>query len=447
MIRRRVTLAVLFLLAILSVAHHLAAQEVIDLPGRDKPLEADFEEIFRVGVMDGEDWEMFGHVHAVAFDGSGNLYVIDGLATGMTLPGGRGEVTIPTFEGVRVLVFDASGNFVREFGSAGEGPGEFNVPVGFAVMRDGTTVVGDRGHRAYQLFDADGRFLRMVRGRVDRRTMLPDPRGGGVFKGHSDDLMISVSSSGGGTPPPPPTSRPVVRLDLGGDEVRADTVVEGWLPPRGTDGFDLPIVLPPGTEGSRDVQALVRRALGSQVPGPVFEPPFLVGVLSDGSVVHSDSSAYELQITPAGAGKVARVIRRPLRPKPVTRAIENDYRKTTRNTTYTVIQRVRGASPSTSGQVSNLQAPEREFYPEIPVLREIATTWEDRIWVRRRGEEWLDNGPLDVVTASGRYVGTFAADATRIPDAFGPHGMAALIVRNDLGVAGVVVLRLPAAVR
>ena len=126
MVRQRVTATTLSLLAILPAARDLPAQEVINLPGRDQPLDADFEEIFRVGVLEGEDWEMFAHVASVAFDANGNLYVIDGLYYGMD---------------TRVVVFDPSGNFVREFGSMGEGPGEFNMPTEVAVMRDGTTVV------------------------------------------------------------------------------------------------------------------------------------------------------------------------------------------------------------------------------------------------------------------------------------------------------------------
>lgn len=128
--RQRVTIAAL--LAILPFAHDLPAQEVIDLPGRDRPLDADFEEIFRVGVREGEDWEMFANVSAAAFDADGNLYIVDGLYYGMD---------------TRIVVFDASGNFVREFGSMGEGPGEFNMPTAVAVMRDGTTVVEDLRHR------------------------------------------------------------------------------------------------------------------------------------------------------------------------------------------------------------------------------------------------------------------------------------------------------------
>ena len=55
----------------------LNAQEVIDLPGDDHWLEADFEEVYRIGSLAGEDWEQFGSIQRVAFDGEGRLYVFD----------------------------------------------------------------------------------------------------------------------------------------------------------------------------------------------------------------------------------------------------------------------------------------------------------------------------------------------------------------------------------
>ena len=426
MVRQRVTVTTLSLLAILPAALDLPAQEVIDLPGRDQPLDADFEEIFRVGVLEGEDWEMFAHVASVAFDASGNLYVIDGLYYGMD---------------TRVVVLDPSGNFVREFGSMGEGPGEFNMPTGVAVMRDGTTVVEDLKHRAYQLFDANGEFLRMVRmrGSIGFHDLLPDPRGGGVFMKNDPYDSFIVSSSAAGAPPAPPTSRPLWRVDFGGEEARNDTVVEGWLPPRG-EVPDRP-GLPPG-EGQ----------------APTYEPPFLMGVLPDGSVVHSDSSAYALRITPPDPGQMARVIRRPLRPRPVTREMEEAYNGIVSNTA--------SVENRTTGEMSTYKLPKRVFYPEVSILLALSTTWEGRIWVQRRGEEagnrgpigpailglfgpidWRSPGPIDVVTADGRYVGTLTTESTAMPDAFGPDGMAAFIELDELDIASVVVRRLPAAVR
>lgn len=96
------------LAAILPYTRPLPAQEVIDLPAADRPLEADFEEVFRVGVMDGEPWETFGYVHEVAFDANGNLYVFDALSSGGTLPDGR-SYSMPSIEDTRVLGFFRTG--------------------------------------------------------------------------------------------------------------------------------------------------------------------------------------------------------------------------------------------------------------------------------------------------------------------------------------------------
>ena len=415
--------------AILCCPPSLLAQEVIDLSGRDRHLDAEFEEVFRVGVLDGESWEMLGGVRYAGFDANGSLYIVDGIGGGLK-PGGDLDTALRDFrammsgEGVRVLVFDASGNFVREFGSPGEGPGEFKWPSGYAVMRDGTMVVKDFGHRSYQLFDASGEFQRMVRGVTGWNTLLADPRGAGVFTGDLPALAggsrsMTYITSGQATPADPPTSRPVLRLGLGGEEVRTDTVVEGWLPPRGGPEIDRPR----NVTGSGNSAGALRAAMSGLSPPPIFEPRLLAGVLPDGGIVHSDSSTYVLKITPPDAGEVARVIRRPLRPEPVTDAVKRQYRE----------RRNIGRSGV--------------FYPEVPVLRSLSTTWEGRIWVQRRGDEPGTDGPIDVVTSDGRYVGTFAAGAIAMPNAFGPDGLAAFIEFDEFDVARVVVRRLPGAVR
>ena len=428
----------------------LAAQETVDLPGRDQHLDADFEEVFTIGVVDGEDWEMLGTVMHVAFDGKGNLYIVDGLGA-MSIGGAR--VVGLGSDGMRVLVFDASGNFLRQFGSSGEGPGEFSMPTGFAVTPDGTTIVADMGHRAYQLFDADGAFLRMVRASEGddpggfARSILADPRGGAVFTGSFGDRRAIISSGGGDAGPP--TSRPIARLGLGGEVVRTDTVVEAWLPPRAEAEVKLPANL--GVAASGNVRA--SNILGGLTQPLVFEPPLLAGVLPNGGIVHSDSSAYELKVTPPDAGEAARVIRRPLRPEPVTPRIEKDYLEEQEAARgggrggMVVMSTTGGSSRAGSNQSFSFDLPEPEFYPEIPILRALVTTWEGRIWVQRRGDEPESDGPIDVIAGDGRYVGTFPTDTVEMPNAFGPNGMAAFIERDDFDVARVVVRRLPAAVR
>lgn len=449
---RTLAAASLFLLGgALPAPCSLPAQEVIDLPGRDQRLETDFEEIFSIGVLDGEDWEMLGNVMHVAFDGNGNLYIVDGLG-GMTLAGGARVMGLGS-DGTRVLVFDASGGFLREFGSSGEGPGEFNMPTDFAVMRDGTTIVADMGHRAYQLFDADGGFLRMVRdGEGDglglmSGSMLADPRGGAIFAGSFGGRIATISFGGGDAGPP--TSRPITRLRLGGEVGRADTVVEAWLPPRAEAEVKLPANIRVATSGNTRASS----ALSGLTQPLVFEPPLLAGVLPDGAIVHSDSSAYELKVTPPDAGEVARIIRRPLRPEPVTPRIQKAYieeQEAARGGAgggMVIMSTTGGSGGSGSDQSFSFDLPEPEFFPEIPILRALFTTWEGRIWVQRRGEEPESDGPIDVVTGDGNYVGTFPTGAVEMPDAFGPNGMAAFIERDDFDVARVVVRRLPEAVR
>ncbi|MDE2794596.1 MAG: 6-bladed beta-propeller [Gemmatimonadota bacterium] len=435
----------------------LSAQEVIDLPGRDQRLDADFEEVFRIGALDGEDWEMLATVMHVAFDEKGNLYVVDGSG-GMSFGGGTRVLGLGS-DGLRILVFDQSGNFLREFGTSGEGPGEFNMPAGFAVLRDGTTIVSDNGHRAYQLFDADGRFLRMVRGSEGAgpggvsSNLLPDPRGNAVFTGEFGRSILVMNPGGGGAAPP--TSRPITRLALDGDAVDTDTVVDAWLPRREPAELKLPAGIQIAVEGD----ARAANALSGLSQPSVYEPFLMAGVLPDGSLVHSDSSAYELKITPPDAADAARVIRRPIRPEPVTPRIEKAYleaREAARREgggasgAFMMMRSVGtgGGNPSGgSDQTFTLEMPEPTFYPELSVLRDLSTTWDGSIWVRRRGDEPESDGPIDVVTGDGRYVGTFLKDATEMPDAFGPNGMAAFIEHDDFDVARVVVRRLPAAVR
>ena len=420
----------------------LHAQEVIELPGRDRPIEGEFEEVYRVGVLDGESWEMFAQVGKVAFDAEGNLYIFDGTA-GLSR---SGQLRLARSGQLRVLVFDAAGRFVSEFGTSGGGPGEFNQPMDFAVLRDGTVIVSDIGHRAYQLFDASGEFRRMVRagdgsdgGSLPAYDIRPDPRGGAVFAGGSGGITVGLA----GGSEAPPTSRPILRIGLDGEVARADTVAEGWLPQR-TDLDEL---------ATSSVPAGLRDALRGMAMPTVFEPSLLLGVLPDGRVVHADSSAYALKVTPPGARDVARIIRRPIEPEPVTPELREAYEERRDEA-----RRARGGSGGprilqfvAAGDGDNRPRAtfelEERYYHEVPVLRGLRTTWDGRIWVRRRGEEPENNGPIDVLTAGGEYVGTYSTGTTEMPDAFGPDGLVAFIEHDEFDVARVVVRRLPAEVR
>lgn len=386
----------------------LAAQEVIELPAEDRLLDADFEEVYRVGAFNGSEWETFGRVRGVAFDPSGNLYVLDSQAA-------------------RIVVVDTEGRFVRQFGGAGEGPGEFDADntstMEITVLRDGRTVVFNQG---FIVFGADGEFEREVRMPKPAMTFMPrldvDRNGRGVL---ATGVVRSIEldwlrNATRGDRLPETEFRHIVRLDLAGDKVSQDTVAYAWKPPG---------------EAS------------------VFVPSLAVGALPDGGVAYTDSSAYAIKVT-TPEGKLERILTRPFQPEPVTDRFIAEHRER-RMRGYDQgdplgAGRAGGRRGAMLGQMTDVmreQARDAEYYREIPVVRTLRTSWEGTIWVQRRREEPASGGPIDVLTADGRYLGTFAADATAMPSAFGPNALVAFVERDELDVPSVVVRRLPPEVR
>lgn len=59
----------------------------------------------------------------------------------------------------RIEIFDADGNFIREFGKPGDGPGYFARPKGIAVDRDGHIWVADAMQDRVQVFTPEGKLL------------------------------------------------------------------------------------------------------------------------------------------------------------------------------------------------------------------------------------------------------------------------------------------------
>jgi len=70
------------------------------------------------------------------------------------------------YGGKRVAKFDKDGKFLVDWGEAPKdpdnpGPNEFNTVHSIAVSKDRRVFVADRGHRRMQVFDENGKFLKM----------------------------------------------------------------------------------------------------------------------------------------------------------------------------------------------------------------------------------------------------------------------------------------------
>jgi sugar lactone lactonase YvrE len=59
----------------------------------------------------------------------------------------------------RIVKFDKTGKYIKEWGKKGYGPGEFNVPHNLAMDSAGRLFVADRANNRIQVFDQDGKYL------------------------------------------------------------------------------------------------------------------------------------------------------------------------------------------------------------------------------------------------------------------------------------------------
>lgn len=80
----------------------------------------------------------------VTWDPAGDIFISDGYINS------------------RVAKYDKNGDWVKQWGQPGKGPGEFSTPHSIASDLQGNIYVADRGNRRIQVFDSDGRFLRQM---------------------------------------------------------------------------------------------------------------------------------------------------------------------------------------------------------------------------------------------------------------------------------------------
>ncbi len=406
---------------------------------QDRPLTADFPEVYRVGGLDAEPWAQFTRSGPMGFDESGNLYILDRAA-------------------FQVIVVDRNGELVRTVGRQGEGPGEFQRPRDLVVWRDGTFVVPDAGHDAFQIFGKDGRiehFVRMSAGQPALATGLvgnrlrAGPNGRELYRQGQPDMFGQMLGAieqllGAGARTPSVDERGIERLELAGEVVAAEPVLQAWRVPRDDDPDEL--TLNDFANESRATDALAGMASATMF----FEPDLYWDALPDGTIAYSDSSAYAIKLV-APSGSLIGVLERPYQPRTVdrrirSRTIEQGLREFDDDREESDDEESAALPGLTDALRKKLE--NRDFFDEVPIVRGLRAGWSGALWVQRRGDEpWDDNGPVDVFGPDREYVGTFPAGVTRIPRAFGPDGLVAFWEFDELDVPSIVVKRLPDLLR
>src|SRR5438128_9772516 len=132
----------------------------------------------------GTDRSHFNLPTDVAFAPNGDLYVSDGYGS------------------ARVVKFSRDGKYLLEWGTRGNGPGQFGLPHNVVVDAQGKVYVTDRDNQRIEVFDANGQFLSQWTGTggVSGLAITNDQRiwTGGVLRDRDGNVLGQLPGNPGG---------------------------------------------------------------------------------------------------------------------------------------------------------------------------------------------------------------------------------------------------------
>lgn len=278
----------------------------------------------------------------------------------------------------RVVVFDASGAFVRTIGRAGEGPGEFRSATALALDPDAALAVWDARRGVISRWSGQGELL------DERRAPIRYWGPGFAIRG---DGVVAVTQS------------------TTGNQRRQSLVESG------------------GTGEPRELFAVTRELVpldlpGMSMPAPRVFAPDLIWTAAGDTVLVLNGPEY--RIDAYAGGRAVASIRRDLAPIMVTRELAaarvgaGPYRGLMRRTGITPDQLVSAVG----------------FEEVASPIEWLAGAPSGRLWISR-GTGLPVPDRVDVLARDGRYEGTFHAPG--FPVAFLSDSLFVALETTDLG--------------
>jgi DNA-binding beta-propeller fold protein YncE len=143
----------------------------------------------------------------------------------------KGDVFVSDGYGnARVVHFDPTGKYVKEWGELGSKPGQFSIPHAICIDSRGRLYVADRNNVRIQVFDQDGKLLSVWANVVTPWGFWVTPKDE-IWVCGSSPMRWRKEDSTLGCPP-----KDQVFMKFNGD----GKLLQLWTVPKGADGFEKP---------------------------------------------------------------------------------------------------------------------------------------------------------------------------------------------------------------
>ena len=280
----------------------------------------------------------------IAFDPAGQIFVLD-------------------FQDHNIKVFDSAGTFLKVIGRKGQGPGDFNMPLSFALAKD-RLAVWDMGNRRLCALTPEGKLIKAeeisgLSGRPQRIKVLPD----GDWVVETEKIFFDD-----------PSKPQEVALEILSPELKSKKVV--YSHPVWRNKF------------MRLEQGLVN------LPQP-FAPDLRWDITPDGKIVAGFSDKYEIGVYDA-EGKV---LAKPAHPYDPVRVAAEDKKAFFDGMTHTT-----GDGTSRQG-APDFVIKNTAFPAKKPAFDDIVVDSEGNIWVHPFVKDQnLERRCFDVFAPAGEFI-------------------------------------------